>query len=251
MPAPGVTATGVAAQGCPGPAGPHRARSEARRVQFLSTEDYLAQIEKQKRRLLNRIRTVYREEREVHDLLRDLDPAAEVFVQTCQLEAVRQDLIRERLRVIRGRIDFLVEDLAANKVSEEAESAALAKLGTELQRIEEEHVGKAASLLRELAAVDGEAPLDREPATKQQNEGATHARQVSMIGAKKDRMYTCFIPTQRKRSAARARPWSMRSSTRVAAGRTPASAQARAHSRRSTWAPRTAAISSARASSSP
>ena len=148
----------------PGPDGPHRVRSDARRVQFLSKEDYLAQIEKQKRRLLSQIRTIYREERGVHELIRHLDPAADVFVQTCQLEAVRQDLIRDRLDVISGRIEFLVDDLAANKVSEEAESAALVKLGAELQRIAEEHVGRAASLLRELAAVDGGEGEGRKPA---------------------------------------------------------------------------------------
>ena len=54
----------------PGPDGPHRVRSDARRVQFLSKEDYLAQIEKQKRRLLNQIRIIYREERGVHALIR-------------------------------------------------------------------------------------------------------------------------------------------------------------------------------------
>ncbi|MGB0325944.1 MAG: hypothetical protein ACPGJR_00290 [Akkermansiaceae bacterium] len=147
----------------PGPDGPHRVRSDARRVQFLSKEDYLAQIEKQKRRLLTQIRTIYREERGVHDLIRNLDPTADVFVQTCQLEAVRQDLIRERLGVIRSRIDFLVDDLAANKVSEEAESAVLAKLGTELQRIGDDHVGQAASLLRKLAAVENGKGEGRKP----------------------------------------------------------------------------------------
>ena len=131
---------------------------------FLSKEDYLAQIEKQKRRLLTRIRTIYREERGVHDLIRSLDPSAEVFVQTCQLEAVRQDLIRERLGGIRNRIEVLVEDLAANNVSEEAESEALVELGTELQRIGDEHVGRAASLLRELAAVSDGAGDVRNPA---------------------------------------------------------------------------------------
>lgn len=138
----------------PGAEGPHRVRSDARRVQFLSREDYLAQIEKQKRRLLNRIRTIYREERGVHDLVRRLDPSDEMFVQTCQLEAVRQGLIRERLGAIRNRIDALVEDLAANKVGEEAESAAMVKLGTDLQTIADAHVGRAASLLRELATVN-------------------------------------------------------------------------------------------------
>ena len=148
----------------PGPDGPHRVRSQARRVQFLSKEDYLAQIEKQKRRLLVRIRAIYREERGVHDLIRNLDPSADVFIQICQLEAVRQDLIRERLGAIRGRIGALVEDLVANKVSEEAESAALVELGSELQRIADEHVGRAASLLRELAAVDDDAEFARNSA---------------------------------------------------------------------------------------
>ena len=138
----------------PEPDGPHRVRSAARRVQFLSKEDYLAQIEKQKRRLLNQIRTIYREERGVHDVIRNLDPSADVFVQTCQVEAVRQDLMRERLGSIRARINTLVEDLIANKVSDEAESEALVKLGSELTRIGDGHVGQAASLLREIAAVD-------------------------------------------------------------------------------------------------
>ena len=148
----------------PGADGPHRARSDSRRVQFLSREDYLAQIEKQKRRLLTRIRTIYREERGVHDLVRRLDPSDEVFVQTCQLEAVRQGLIRERLGAIRNRINALVDDLAANKVAEEAESAAMVKLGTDLQTIADAHVGRAASLLRELATVTDGGGNTRNPA---------------------------------------------------------------------------------------
>ena len=138
----------------PGADGPHRVRSDARRVQFLSKEDYLAQIEKQKRRLLTQIRTIYREERDVHNQIRNLDSSAEVFVQTCQVEAVRQDMMRERLNDIRSRFDALAQDLIANKVADEAESSSLVKLGLELNRIGEEHVGKAAYLLRELAAVD-------------------------------------------------------------------------------------------------
>ena len=148
----------------PGANGPHRVRSDSRRVQFLSKKDYLAQIEKQKRRLLTRIRTIYREERGVHDLVRRLDPSDEVFVQTCQLEAVRQGLIRERLRAIRNRINVLVDDLAANKVAEEAGSAAMVKLGADLQTIADAHVGRAASLLRELATVTDGGGDDRNPA---------------------------------------------------------------------------------------
>jgi hypothetical protein len=138
----------------PGDDGPHRVRSDSRRVQFLSKEDYLAQIEKKKRRLLTQIRIIYREERDVHDQIRNLDPSADVFVQTCQVEAVRQDLMRERLKNIRFQFDALAEDIIANKVADEAESSSLVKLGSELTRIGEEYVGMAASLLRELATVD-------------------------------------------------------------------------------------------------
>ena len=164
----------------PGGGGPHRARSDARRVQFLSKEDYLAQVEKQKRRLLTRIRAIYREERGVHELIRNLDPGAEVFVQTCQLEAVRQDLIRERLGKVQQRIGALVDDLEANHVSEEAESTALVKLGEDLQRIADEHVGRAASLLRDLAAVgdgagDGHSP---KPAVQMVN---SSARELGLV----------------------------------------------------------------------
>jgi len=145
----------------PGADGPHRARSDARRVQFLSEADYLAQIEKQKRRLLAQIRTIYREERGVHELVRGLDPNDEIFVQTCQLEAVRQDLIRERLAVVQDRLDKLVDDLAANKVTNQVETAALVQLGADLNAISDEHITRAASELRNLAAVDGTAtPTD-------------------------------------------------------------------------------------------
>ncbi len=147
----------------PGPQGPHRVRSEGRRVQFLSKEDYLAQIDKEKRRLMAQIRGIYREERGVHELIRKLDPAADVFLQTCQLEAVRQDLIRERLGAVRKGIHSLVEDMAANNVADEAGSAELIKLGNDLQTIADEHVGRAASLLRGLAEVRGGESQDQNP----------------------------------------------------------------------------------------
>ena len=147
----------------PGPQGPHRARSEGRRVQFLSKEDYLAQIEKEKRRLMAQVRGIYREERGVHELIRNLNPAADIFLQTCQLEAVRQDLIRERLGAVRKGINTLVEDMAANNVADEAHSAELVKLGNDLQAIADEHVGRAASLLRKLVEVTGGEGQDRNP----------------------------------------------------------------------------------------
>ncbi len=147
----------------PGPQGHHRVRSQARRVRFLSKEDYLARIENEKRRLLTQVRRIYREEREVHEFVRNLDPTADIFLQTCQLEAVRQDLIRDRLGAVRKGIDMLVEDIAANNVEGEAGSAALVKLGDNLQIIADDHLGRAASLLRDLAAATDGGTSDRNP----------------------------------------------------------------------------------------
>jgi hypothetical protein len=148
----------------PGADGPHRVHSDARRVQFLSKEDYLKQIEKQKIRLLNRIRTIYREERDVHDLVRRLNPSDDVFIQTCQLEAVRQDLMRERLSVLQRQMNDLVADLAANNISEAEPSTLLVQLSSDLQAIGDEHVGRAASMLRELTAISDKESPGRDPA---------------------------------------------------------------------------------------
>ncbi|MBC8373094.1 MAG: hypothetical protein H8E53_05830 [Planctomycetes bacterium] len=141
----------------PGPDGPHRVRSAARRVTFLSREDYLKHIARRKRRLLSRLLSIYREERGVHDLVRKLDPSSDVFVQTCQLEAVRQDLMRERLGVLTARMHDLMEDLAANNITDKSETATLAGLHSELQTVAEKHVGRAASALRALAGASNKA----------------------------------------------------------------------------------------------
>jgi len=141
----------------PGPDGPHRVRSAARRVTFLSREDYLKHIARRKRRLLSRLLSIYREERGVHDIVRKLDPSSDVFVQTCQLEAVRQDLMRERLGVLTGRMHDLIEDLAANNITDKSETATLARLHSGLQTIAQEHVGRAASALRDLTRVSNKA----------------------------------------------------------------------------------------------
>jgi len=143
----------------PGPDGPHRVRSAARRVTFLSREDYLKHIARRKRRLLSRLLSIYREERRVHDIVRKSDPSSDVFVQACQLEAVRQDLTAERLGVLAGLMHDLIEDLAANNIKDESETATLARLHSDLQTVAEEHVGRAASTLRDLArSSNGTAP---------------------------------------------------------------------------------------------
>lgn len=140
----------------PGDKGPHRARSEARRVQFMSMADYLAQVEKQKKRLLSRLRTIYREERKVHEVVMRLDRSDPVFIQTCQLEAVRQDLVRERVDKLAGRMHDLTEDLAANSVTNKSLTASLVQLRSDLQRISASHISEAANALRALASESGE-----------------------------------------------------------------------------------------------
>ena len=149
------------ADGYPGEGGPYRVRSEARRMQFLSEADYLAQIEKQRQRLLSRLRAIYREERAVHDTVRRISPTDTVFVQTCQLEAVRQELIRERLEALGRQMRGLLDDLAANNIPNEAYSLTLARLCEDIQTVADKHVGAAASAFRTLAAVSGDGGVAR------------------------------------------------------------------------------------------
>ena len=166
----------------PGQEGPHRVRSEARRMQFMSVEDYLSQIEKQRQRLLSRLREIYREERAVHDTVRRMNPADDVFVQTCQLEAVRQELIRERLGALTGQMRGLLDDLAANNIPNETHSVTLGRLCEDLQTVADKHVGAAASAFRTLAAVSGDggaaAAADREAAVHKVN---TAARELGLL----------------------------------------------------------------------
>lgn len=166
----------------PGANGPQRARSDARRITFLSQEQYLEQIAKQKQRLLSQLQTIYREERAVHDLVRRLDPLDEVFVQTCQLEAVRQDLMRERLGRLSGEMSALIDDLAANNITDETQTAVLARLASAIQGVADEHVGVAAENLRALASVSGNGSTgvvaDPAPAVMKVN---TAARELGLL----------------------------------------------------------------------
>ncbi|MBT7065182.1 MAG: hypothetical protein HN919_02690, partial [Verrucomicrobia bacterium] len=139
----------------PGEDGAHRVRSEARRIQFLSREDYLAQIEKQRKRLLSRLRTLYKEERKVHEVVLRLDPADPIFVQSCQLEAVRQDLMREGVRKFGGQIQALTDDLYANGVTNQALIASLNELCSDVLRISTNNLAQSATALRSLASEAG------------------------------------------------------------------------------------------------
>ena len=137
------------------PDGSHTARSETRRITFLSREDYLAQIEKKKDRLLSRVRTTYRQERAAHELVLKLDPAENSYLQTCQLEAIRQEMLRQQLKDIAAGVQTLLDDLAANNVTEAVELNTLEQVRDGLNSIAEQKVAKAASLLREQTGATG------------------------------------------------------------------------------------------------
>jgi hypothetical protein len=139
----------------PGEEGAHRVRTEARRIQFMSMEDYLTQIEKQRKRLLARLRTLYKEERKVHEVVLRLDRSDPIFVQTCQLEAVRQDLMREGVRKFGGQIQALTDDLYANGVTNQALIASLNELCSDVLRISTNNLAQSATALRSLASQAG------------------------------------------------------------------------------------------------
>ncbi len=153
----------------PGEGGAHVARSDTRRITFLSREDYLAEVTKQMVRLLTRVRTLYRQQRAAHDLTVSLDPAAESFLATCQLEAIRQEMVREQLVTTADEVQALLDDLAANQVTDALESASLASLRDALRKIATDNVARAADLLRSQV---GAATRDPQPATAAVNQAA-------------------------------------------------------------------------------
>jgi hypothetical protein len=153
----------------PGEGGAHTARTDTRRITFLSREDYLAEVTKQMERLLTRVRTLYRQQRAAHDLTVSLDPAAESYLATCQLEAIRQEMVREQLVTTADEVQALLDDLAANQVTDALESASLATLRDAMRTIANNHVARAADLLRSQV---GATTRDPKPATAAVNQAA-------------------------------------------------------------------------------
>lgn len=162
----------------PGEGGPHRARTESRRITFLSKEDYLAAVTKQMERLLTRVRALYRQERAAHELVLALDPKADSFLPTCQLEAIRQEMVREQLVATADEVQQLLDDLSANQVSDVVESDSLAATRDALRVIATEHVARAADLLR---AQVGAKTRDPRPATAAVNSAARELAGLVML----------------------------------------------------------------------
>jgi len=159
----------------PGEGGPHIVRTDSRRITFLSREDYLAEINKQMERLLSQVRTLYRQQRAAHELVVKLDPAADSFLPTCQLEAIRQELVREQLVSTADQMQVLLGDLKANQISDAVEGDSLGALRDALRSIAEEQVGRAADLLR---AQVGNQNSDPQPAITAVN---TAARELASL----------------------------------------------------------------------
>ena len=168
----------------PGPNGPHRARSETRRVTFLSKEEYLKQIEEKKNRLLSHVRTVYRQQRAAHELVRNLNPEDESYRQSCQLEAIRQEMLRNQVNDIAFQIQDLLDDLAANNVSDALQGESLNHVRLALQTIAEKHVANAAQLLRGLVGTpesDKSAAREPVPAAQMVNTAARELGSLVML----------------------------------------------------------------------
>ena len=146
----------------PSPQGPHVVRSETRRITFLSKEQYLEQIEKQVDRLLSRVQTIYRQQRSAHVGVVSLSPETAGYIQACQLEAIRQEMIRDQLKEIAGQMHSLLKDLEANSVSEADVAKVLTQTRSELIKIADEPIAQAATLLREESgkAAAGESGAD-------------------------------------------------------------------------------------------
>jgi hypothetical protein len=153
----------------PGEGGAHRVRTDSRRITFLSREDYLAEVTKQMERLLTRVRTLYRQERAAHELVFALDPVADSFLPTCQLEAIRQEMVREQLVMTADEVQILLDDLAANQISDAVESESLAAIRDAMRAIATDHVARAADLLR---AQVGAETRDPQPAIDAVNHAA-------------------------------------------------------------------------------
>ncbi len=156
----------------PTPDGPHKAISDTRRITFLTREEYLTQIARKTDRLLTRVRTSYRQERAAHALVNQLDPQSDTYLQTCQLEAIRQEMLRQQLNDIAVGVQDLLDDLKANNVSDAVESDTLVQVREGLTTIAENRVARAAALLREQTGATENGTLDPTPATQVVNQAA-------------------------------------------------------------------------------
>ena len=148
---------------------------------FLSKEDYLEQIQKKKDRLLSRVQTAYRQQRAAFDSVRNLEPAADGYMQACQVEAIRQEMVRDQLKGIAGQMQELLDDLAVNNVSDAPAGESLEYVRSSLLGIADKPLADAASRLRHqsgVAAGDTQESPDPSAAARAVN---TAARELGSL----------------------------------------------------------------------
>lgn len=170
----------------PGKEGAHITRSETRRITFLSKEQYLEQIEKQRDRLLSRVQTIYRQQRAAHEVVHTLAPTDQGYLQACQLESIRQAMVRDQLHEIARQMQALLDDLAANNVADAAQGDALKSVRAALIWIADEHVASAVSLLRDQSAAavertDTDGPAEAAEAAEAAGAVNTSARELGSL----------------------------------------------------------------------
>lgn len=162
----------------PGPDGANKARSEVRSITFLSEADYLTYVLKLKKRLLSQLRTLYRQEREAYYVVDNFDFTDYSFEQSCSLEAVRQDIISERIVFITTEIANMVSDLTANHVTGDGQIKTLEELSLGLQAISTKYIIPAAGGLRNLADAGNKQRLGRPEVLRDVNNAA---REISSL----------------------------------------------------------------------
>ena len=135
------------------PDGPHIVRSETRRLTLLSRDDYLEQIGRKIDRLLSRVQSTYRQQRGAFESVSSLDPKQIDYLQSCQVEAIRQELLRDQLKGIAGQLKELLDDLAVNQVSDAREGESLETIRSALNKIADTHLADAASGLRQQTSI--------------------------------------------------------------------------------------------------
>ena len=148
----------------PGPEGAHVVRTDARRITFLSKEDYLEYIQKKIDRLLSRVQTMYRQQRAAFEVVSALDTTEEAYLQTCQIEAIRQELVRDQLKEVAVQVQNLLDDLAANNVSDAIEGESIGHVRTALLEIADTHIATAAARLRSQSGATGSDTSKPDPA---------------------------------------------------------------------------------------
>jgi hypothetical protein len=84
-----------------------------------------------------------------------LDRSDPIFIQTCQLEAVRQDLMREGMGKLGWQILSLPEDLTANGVTNQTLISSLDDLRSNVLGIASNNLSASAGALRSLASESG------------------------------------------------------------------------------------------------